>query len=292
MQKHIADINGVPSLILKSPYGPGVVVITDSKRVGVPETIEKGAYFSVYPFGRECGVVISHAPFNRRAVQHVGVPIPNATTVDQSDDELLMRAAQHYLAEAEIACAEFDPRLDDAANSRQPIGIDNARSAERLAAAQEFNRMVGVRLHHRMTSAEAKHKQKVLANIKRKAAITEKNRRSREKKLVKAITQFRKIPGGPSYLHYLKLQVRGEGDIFSMMDDENITQRSGPKHVIEVRRWLGDAVEIAAALRWILRGLSPNMAIRKVIVDKQEQDLAGCALQSVPAKIYTYRRVR
>lgn len=264
MQKSFAKINGVSSTILTTPSGPGVVIITDAKRTGPPDTIEKGAHFSVYPFGRECGVLISHAPFNRRAVQHVGMPTLDAETDDRSDDQILMQAAQHYLAEAEVACSEFDPRLDETADLPLTTSIDKNRIAERLAAAQEFNRMVGVKLHHKMTTAEAKHKRKVLANIKRKADISTRQRYSREKKLVKAIAQFRRIPGGPSYLHYLELKVRGTGDVFSQMDDESILHRSGPKHVLEVRRWLGDTSEIAAALRWILRGLSPNMAIRKV----------------------------
>jgi len=292
MQKSFEKINGVLSTILTPPSGPGIVIITDAKRTGPPDTIEKGVHFSVYPFGRECGVLISHAPFNRRAVQHVGMPTLDAESDGRSDDQILMQAAQHYLAEAEVACAEFDPRLDETADLPLTTSIDKDRIAERLAAAQEFNRMVGVKLHHKMTTAEAKHKQKVLANINRKAEISTRQRRSREKKLVKAIAQFRRIPGGPSYLHYLRLRVRGEGDIFSQMSDESIVIRSGHKHVMEVRRWLGDPSEIATALRWILRGLSSDMAIRKVIADVQERDLAYGAPSPALRTSYTYRPTR
>jgi hypothetical protein len=292
MLKSLVNINGVPSLVLTCSSGRGVVVITDTKRTGVPETIEKGALFTVYPYGQECGVMISHTALNRKAVQYASAPALEGGMENTSDEQLLMRAAQNCLAKAQVTCAEFDPWLADASDARLPNPVEEDGGAARLATAREFNRIAGEKLHRKLTTAEAKHKQRALVNAQRKAQISAMQRRNREKKLVLAIAQFRRIPGGPSYFHYLQLQVRGAGDVFSQMDDESVVHRSGPKHVIEVRRWLSDAPEIAAAHRWILRGLSPNMAIRKVIADTQERDLAHSALPPTPATSYTYRRTR
>lgn len=293
MQKSLAKIDEVASLILTPSSGRGVVIINDRKRTGVPETVEKGAHFTVYPFGQECGVMICHTPVNRKALQYAGAPTFDAESEDASDELLLMRAARNYLEKAHIACAEFDPWLQDGAPSRLKKCIEEDGGAARLAAARELNRVAGAKLHLKLTTAEARHKQKALANAERKIQVSAMQRRNREKKLVAAISQFKRIPGGPSYHHYLELQVRGTGDVFSQMDDKSILLRSGPKHVIEVRRWLSEASEIASALRWILRGLPPNMAIRQIIADTQERDLADDSVPPpIPSPCYKYRRAR
>ena len=292
MQKTFESINGIPSIVLTPSSGRGAVIITDAKRTGVPETIEKGAHFAVHPFGRECGVIISHTPFNRKAVRHAGVQ-PSDPAIEgetDTDDELLIRAAQHYLEAAQISCAEFDPWILDAENPAWSSCLENDGGIARLAAAQEVNRAYGERLYHTLLSNEAKQRQRAQVNAKRRGKITALERQRREKKLVDAIAKFRKIRGGPSYHHYLQLQVRGAGDVFSQMDGEHIARRSRPEHAIEVRRWLSDASEIAAALRWILRGLSPNMAIWKVVADAQERDLAGEPLTPAQLAPFTYRR--
>jgi len=293
MQKSLANINDVPSLILTSSSGRGVVVVNDKMRSGVPETVEKGVHFAVYPFGLECGVMICHTPVNRKALQYAGTPTLDVKEADASDEQLLMRAAQRYLEKAHIACAEFDPWLEDSARSRLQNHVEEDGGAARLAAARELDRIASEKLHLRLTTAKAKHKQKAMANAQRKIQVSAMQRRNREKKLVNAISQFRRIPGGPSYHHYLELQVRGAGDVFSQMDNKSILLRSGLKHVIEVRRWLNDASGISSALRWILRGLSPNMAIRKVIADTQERDLVDSAVPpAMPSPCYKYRRTR
>lgn len=289
MQKSTANIGGVLSIVLTSESGPGIVIINDAKRTSLPGTLEKGACFSVYPFGQECGVMISHTRYNRGSVRQLGAAEFDAAADSESDDQILMRASQYFLAQAETACAEFDPSIGDDADPSRLAGPDKERICERLEASREFNRIVGVKLHQKMTSADLKNEQRALANMQRKEQASMTQRQSREKKLVKFIARFRRIPGGPSYIHYLDLQIRGSGDVFAEMTDDSIFHRSAPRHLLEVRRWLGDTPEVASALRWILRGLSPNMAIRKVIADMQERDLAVGALPPAPRVAYTFR---
>jgi len=295
MQKSLANVvlNGIPSLVLTSSTDTGVVVITDKKRTGAPESIEKGALFTVYPFGKECGVMISHAAINRKAVQCAGAPTLEAQTECLADEEFLLRAAQHYLVQARVTCAEFDPDLTEGGGAQQLNG-DGDDGAARLAGAREFNRIAGERLYQEMISAETRHKERVSATARRKTTTATSQRLNRERKLARAIAGFRRMPGGPSYHNYLRLQVRGTGDMFAMMDDATILRRSGPLHVLEVRRWLTEPSSITEALRWILRGLSPNMAIRKVIADIQERTLATTFvnLPRPTTATFAYVRVR
>lgn len=290
MQKSQSNVSGVPSLILKHESGRGVVVITDKKRTGLPEAIENGAHFAVFPFGQECGVMISQTAVNRQEVLFAGGHAPGTESAGHSDEELLMRAAWHYLERAVVTCAELDPCLVDTNGSPLLERDEQGDGAARLAAAREFSRIAGEALYRRLANAKSKHENRIVANARRKSLLATLERQNREKKLVKEIARFRRVPGGPSYLHYLQLRVRGAGDVFSQMDDATILQRSGTKHILEVRRWLSDRAEITAALRWILRGLSPNMAIRKVIADSQERNLASGALTATHVTTYKYVR--
>jgi hypothetical protein len=112
-----------------------------------------------------------------------------------------------------------------------------------------FIRIAGERLYRERISAKARHNERVSATARRNATMATSQRRNRERKLARAIARFRRMPGGPSYHNYLCLQVRGTGDMFAMMDDAIILRRSGPLHVLEVRRWLTEPSSITEALR-------------------------------------------
>ena len=59
--------------------------------------------------------------------------------------------------------------------------------------------------------------------------MTTSQRRNRERKLASAIAAFLRMPRRPSYHNYLRLQVRGTGDMFAMMDDASIHQVGFPQ---------------------------------------------------------------
>lgn len=119
---------------------------------------------------------------------------------------------------------------------------------------------------------QARKKQKAKDKYERKR--DEHLRQKSEMKLIKNIARFKAIGKDPPYQHYLWLRVVRE-DVYAKMDDFEVRRRSKPAFVIEVRRWLTDPSDIANALRWILRGLSARMAIRKAIADAQERSLAA-----------------
>lgn len=105
-------------------------------------------------------------------------------------------------------------------------------------------------------------------------------RQKGEKKLIKNIIRFKAIGKDPLYQQYLWLRVLRQ-DVYSSMDSLAILRRSAPENVIKVRRWLSDRNQIAEALRWILRGLPVDMAIRKMIADTQERTLAEANVRTL-----------
>lgn len=290
---------------LKLTFGRGMVVITPRTGIGFPASIEEGIHIQVFPFGVDCGVMISHVLPSKAAILDsciamLGEPVDPAAEAAI----ILNQVARGYLEAAKVECAAFDPDADELGSTRQhfessatmhDVAVSQAvmESAmaefERLlpwqdratapatatAAAASLiepgsNEMYDAWVAKQARQARKKQKAKEKYDRKRGEHLRQKS----EMKLIKNIARFKAVGKDPHYRHYLWLRVVRE-DVYANMDDLEVRRRSKPAFVIEVRRWLTDPSDIANALRWILRGLSARMAIRKAIADAQERSLAA-----------------
>jgi hypothetical protein len=290
---------------LKLTFGRGVVVITIRTGLGFPASSENGIHIQVFPFGVDCGVTISHVLSSKAAILDSCIAM-HGEPVDPAAEAtvILDQVARGYLKAAEVRCADFNPEADELESTRrhfEPSGAmpDVAVSEAMLESAMvEFERLLPwqdrvsdpatatassesliepgrnemydawmakqARQARKMQKAKEKHDRKRGEHLRQKG----------EMKLIKNIARFKAVGKDPHYRHYLWLRVVRE-DVYANMDDLAVLRRSKPAFVIEVRRWLSDPNDIANALRWILRGLSARMAIRKAIADAQERSLAA-----------------
>ncbi len=82
-----------------------------------------------------------------------------------------------------------------------------------------------------------------------------------------AIAQLNANPS-PSFKDFAALRTGGS-DAFSKLTLEAIERHVGPAVVAQIRQALNDPKAQASALRWVLRGLGVQRAIRKVEVDAE-----------------------
>jgi hypothetical protein len=305
---------------LKLTFGHAVVVITIRTRLGFPASIENGIHIQVFPFGVDCGVTISHVLSSKAAILDSCIAM-HGEPVDSAAEAtvILDQVARGYLKAADVQCADFNPETDELESTRrhfEPSGAmpDVAVSEAMLESAMaEFERLLPWQdramapatdteaaasliesgrkeMYDAWVAKQARHarkKQKAKEKYDRKR--DEHLRQKSEMKLIKNIARFKAVGKDPRYQHYLWLRVVRE-DVYTNMDELEVRRRSKPAFVIEVRRWLTDPSDIANALRWILRGLSARMAIRKAIADAQERSLA--AADAGPLQpIAPYRRM-
>lgn len=294
MNRTNSSHNGVPALIITFPQRRGLVVVMNIERTDYPTLLEAGIHISVFPFGVGCGVAVTHSIHSRNsAVKAYDQVAPAAGAAATNDEALVDQLASALLAKAELSCADFDPELSD--ETLAGAGTLDSDRDMRLTAARDHNREVGEKLYLRVLANQEKQQRKRDAKATRIRLEKEIRRQRREGRLVKQIARFKSMGGNLRYRHMLWLQVRGD-DVYASLDAESIGRRSAHESIIEVRRWLTEVNDRAEALRWILRGLSVNLAIRKVIADSQERELRGTFPLSVPAGqaatlAYSYKRV-
>lgn len=293
MTRADAPYNGVPALTITFPDRRGIVVVLNMDRNGYPGPLDSGTHFCVYPFGLECGVAITHSFRTRVAITKAcgqGAADPGAAEL--SDDDLVDLASREFLLAAERNCSDFDPMLTDGSllgNGEHALDVTAMH-----AGAHEHNHEIGTKIYDRFIASVEKQQRKRNAKAAKARQQIENNRQRREIRLVKHIARFRSLASNLNYRHFLWLRVKG-ADVYATMDAETIGRRSAHQNIIEVRRWLTHPEDRTEALRWVLRGLSVNLAIRKVIADSQERTLresgAEPAYPSCPTKTYSYRRV-
>jgi len=70
------------------------------------------------------------------------------------------------------------------------------------------------------------------------------------------------------FKEFVNLKTYGR-DKYSLLNLDDLIKLSKPKNINTIKEALSDEKEFAAALRWFLRGLKADYAIRKVNVDKE-----------------------